>query len=58
VRFIPTGGITPAVMPDYLALSAVLAVGASWIVAPDLLAAQRWDEVTSRAAAAVEVAAA
>ncbi len=53
VKFIPTGGITPEVMPDYLALPAVLAVGASWIVAPDLLAAQRWDEVTTRAAAAV-----
>lgn len=58
VRFIPTGGITPAVMPGYLALPAVQAVGASWIVAPDLLAERRWDEVTSRAAAAMEVAAA
>jgi 2-dehydro-3-deoxyphosphogluconate aldolase/(4S)-4-hydroxy-2-oxoglutarate aldolase len=56
VRFIPTGGITPEVMPDYLALPSVLAVGASWIVAPELLRGQRWDEVTARAAAAVAVA--
>ncbi|MFF5233027.1 bifunctional 4-hydroxy-2-oxoglutarate aldolase/2-dehydro-3-deoxy-phosphogluconate aldolase [Dactylosporangium sp. NPDC000521] len=57
VRFIPTGGITPEVMPDYLALPSVLAVGASWIVAPDLLQAGRWDTVAERAAAAVEAAA-
>ncbi|MET7419430.1 bifunctional 4-hydroxy-2-oxoglutarate aldolase/2-dehydro-3-deoxy-phosphogluconate aldolase [Dactylosporangium sp. NPDC005555] len=56
VRFIPTGGITPEVMPGYLALPSVLAVGASWIVAPELLSERRWDEVTARAAAAVEVA--
>jgi 2-dehydro-3-deoxyphosphogluconate aldolase/(4S)-4-hydroxy-2-oxoglutarate aldolase len=56
VRFVPTGGITPEVMPGYLALPAVLAIGASWIVAPDLLAGEHWDKVAARAAAAVEAA--
>ena len=31
-RFCPTGGITPATAPDWLALGAVLCVGGSWVV--------------------------
>jgi 2-dehydro-3-deoxyphosphogluconate aldolase/(4S)-4-hydroxy-2-oxoglutarate aldolase len=57
VRFVPTGGITAASAPTYLAHPAVRAVGGSWMVAPDLLAAGRWDEVTARSAAAVRPAA-
>jgi 2-dehydro-3-deoxyphosphogluconate aldolase / (4S)-4-hydroxy-2-oxoglutarate aldolase len=41
VRFCPTGGITQASAPDWLALEAVLCVGGSWIVpagAPDVAA--------------------
>lgn len=37
-RFCPTGGITPATAPDWLALEAVLCLGGSWMVpkgAPD-----------------------
>jgi 2-dehydro-3-deoxyphosphogluconate aldolase/(4S)-4-hydroxy-2-oxoglutarate aldolase len=33
-RFCPTGGITPATAPDWLALDAVLCVGGSWLVPP------------------------
>ncbi|GIE30484.1 ketohydroxyglutarate aldolase [Actinoplanes italicus] len=53
VRFVPTGGITERSAPAYLAHPAVAAVGGSWMVAPDLLAAGRWDEVTARCAATV-----
>ncbi len=35
----PTGGITADTAPAYLAHPAVAAVGGSWMVAPDLLAA-------------------
>ncbi|MEV4463849.1 bifunctional 4-hydroxy-2-oxoglutarate aldolase/2-dehydro-3-deoxy-phosphogluconate aldolase [Micromonospora echinofusca] len=56
VRFIPTGGVNTGNLADYLALPAVLAVGGTWMVAPDLVAAGRWDEVTARTAAAVEAA--
>jgi 2-dehydro-3-deoxyphosphogluconate aldolase/(4S)-4-hydroxy-2-oxoglutarate aldolase len=56
VRFIPTGGVNTANLADYLALPAVLAVGGTWMVAPDLLAEGRWDEVTARTAAAVATA--
>jgi 2-dehydro-3-deoxyphosphogluconate aldolase/(4S)-4-hydroxy-2-oxoglutarate aldolase len=56
VRFIPTGGVTTANLASYLANPAVLAVGGTWMVAPDLLAAGDWAEVTRRTRAAVEVA--
>ncbi|MFC0527902.1 bifunctional 4-hydroxy-2-oxoglutarate aldolase/2-dehydro-3-deoxy-phosphogluconate aldolase [Phytohabitans kaempferiae] len=53
VRFIPTGGVNISNLPDYLALGAVFAVGGTWMVAPDLLAAGKWDEVTRLTAEAV-----
>lgn len=53
VRFVPTGGITAETAPSYLAHHAVAAVGGSWMVAPDLIAAGQWDEVTARCAATV-----
>jgi 2-dehydro-3-deoxyphosphogluconate aldolase/(4S)-4-hydroxy-2-oxoglutarate aldolase len=52
VRFVPTGGITFDSARAYLAHPSVAAVGGSWMVAPDLLAAGRWDEVASRCAGA------
>jgi 2-dehydro-3-deoxyphosphogluconate aldolase/(4S)-4-hydroxy-2-oxoglutarate aldolase len=55
VRFIPTGGVNTSNLPDYLALDAVFAVGGTWMVAPDLLAAGKWDEVTRLTAEAVAV---
>jgi 2-dehydro-3-deoxyphosphogluconate aldolase/(4S)-4-hydroxy-2-oxoglutarate aldolase len=58
VRFIPTGGVTADNLPAYLAVPAVLAVGGTWMVAPALLAAGEWGEVTRRTAAAVAAAAA
>ncbi|MEV6301259.1 bifunctional 4-hydroxy-2-oxoglutarate aldolase/2-dehydro-3-deoxy-phosphogluconate aldolase [Actinoplanes sp. NPDC051861] len=50
VRFVPTGGVTAESALTYLAHPAVAAVGGSWMVAPDLLAAGKWDEVTARCA--------
>jgi 2-dehydro-3-deoxyphosphogluconate aldolase/(4S)-4-hydroxy-2-oxoglutarate aldolase len=52
VRFCPTGGITQATAPNWLALDAVLCVGGSWLVpkgAPDAAAI----EAAARAAAAL-----
>lgn len=51
-RFCPTGGITPATAPAWLALDAVLCCGGSWLVGkgePDLAAI----EAAARAAAAL-----
>ncbi|MEV6923304.1 bifunctional 4-hydroxy-2-oxoglutarate aldolase/2-dehydro-3-deoxy-phosphogluconate aldolase [Dactylosporangium sp. NPDC051485] len=56
LRFIPTGGVNTHNLADYLSHPAVLAVGGTWMVAPDLIAARRWDEVTARTAAAVAAA--
>jgi 2-dehydro-3-deoxyphosphogluconate aldolase/(4S)-4-hydroxy-2-oxoglutarate aldolase len=53
MRFVPTGGVTAGNMAEYLGLSCVLAVGGSWVVAPDLLASGNYAEVTRRASDAV-----
>ena len=37
VRFVPTGGIDPDNLADYLALPSVLACGGSWVCEPALL---------------------
>jgi len=58
VRFIPTGGVHTGNLADYLALPAVLAVGGTWMVAPHLVNAGAWDEITKLTAAAVAAAAA
>jgi 2-dehydro-3-deoxyphosphogluconate aldolase / (4S)-4-hydroxy-2-oxoglutarate aldolase len=44
-RFCPTGGIGPAVAPEYLALPNVLCVGGSWMLPPDAIAAGDWPRV-------------
>jgi 2-dehydro-3-deoxyphosphogluconate aldolase/(4S)-4-hydroxy-2-oxoglutarate aldolase len=45
VRFVPTGGITPESVGEYLAVPSVLACGGSWMVKPELLRDGRYDEV-------------
>jgi 2-dehydro-3-deoxyphosphogluconate aldolase/(4S)-4-hydroxy-2-oxoglutarate aldolase len=56
VRFIPTGGIGPEKLSEYLAYKAVLAVGGSWMVTSELVKASRFDEITRLAAEAVALA--
>jgi 2-dehydro-3-deoxyphosphogluconate aldolase / (4S)-4-hydroxy-2-oxoglutarate aldolase len=56
MRFVPTGGVTPGNMAEYLGLGCVLAVGGSWVVAADLLASGNYAEVTRRAGEAVLLA--
>jgi 2-dehydro-3-deoxyphosphogluconate aldolase/(4S)-4-hydroxy-2-oxoglutarate aldolase len=52
VSFVPTGGINQSNLADYLRLPNVVACGGSWLVAPSLLAEQRFDliEVLTREA--------
>ncbi|WP_067964659.1 bifunctional 4-hydroxy-2-oxoglutarate aldolase/2-dehydro-3-deoxy-phosphogluconate aldolase [Nocardiopsis trehalosi] len=52
VRFCPTGGITPASAPDYLALPNVGCVGGTWLTPADALAAGDWARVEALAAQA------
>ena len=60
VRFCPTGGITLATAPDYLALPNVGCVGGSWITPQDALQAHDWHrvEALAREAAALGTTAA
>ncbi|MCC5983905.1 MAG: bifunctional 4-hydroxy-2-oxoglutarate aldolase/2-dehydro-3-deoxy-phosphogluconate aldolase [Rhodobacteraceae bacterium] len=55
IRFCPTGGITEARAPDYLALPNVACVGGSWVAPAQALANGDWAEITrlARAAAAL-----
>jgi 2-dehydro-3-deoxyphosphogluconate aldolase/(4S)-4-hydroxy-2-oxoglutarate aldolase len=39
ITFVPTGSITPATLPGYLAVPQVLACGGSWMVKPAMIAA-------------------
>jgi 2-dehydro-3-deoxyphosphogluconate aldolase/(4S)-4-hydroxy-2-oxoglutarate aldolase len=45
VRFCPTGGITPASAPTYLALPNVACVGGSWMLPADAVASRDWSRV-------------
>jgi len=58
VKFVPTGGITPDNLADYLSIPSVLAVGGSWMVKPDLIRAGNTDELARLASEAVALASA
>ncbi|USD67835.1 bifunctional 4-hydroxy-2-oxoglutarate aldolase/2-dehydro-3-deoxy-phosphogluconate aldolase [Vibrio sp. SCSIO 43136] len=45
VQFMPTGGVNPANVKDYLALDRVYACGGTWMVDKKLIDAGRWDEI-------------
>lgn len=49
IVFCPTGGITAATAPDYLALANVKVVGGSWLTPADALAREDWSRITSLA---------
>jgi 2-dehydro-3-deoxyphosphogluconate aldolase/(4S)-4-hydroxy-2-oxoglutarate aldolase len=55
VRFIPTGGINPQNLSDYLSLPAVAACGGSWLVKKSLIAAGEFETITRLAAEAVQI---
>lgn len=52
MAFMPTGGVSLANAADYLQIPSVIAVGGSWIVAADRVAAQDWAGITESARAA------
>lgn len=55
-RFVPTGGLGAHNATAYLRLPSVVAIGGSWMVAPELLEARDWDSVTRLTADAVGLA--
>ena len=58
ISFCPTGGITAASAPDYLALANVKVVGGSWLTPSDALAAADWARIESARARRCEPGAA
>lgn len=54
--FVPTGGIGPANLGEYLALSNVIAVGGSWVTPTNAVKQGDWDTVSQLAADAVALA--
>ena len=55
-RFIPTGGITPAALAQWLDMPSVVAVGGSWIATRQAIAQGDWAAIGAAARVAVAVA--
>jgi 2-dehydro-3-deoxyphosphogluconate aldolase / (4S)-4-hydroxy-2-oxoglutarate aldolase len=56
VAFCPTGGISAASAPEYLALANVAVVGGSWLTPADAFASEDWPRMTRLAQAAASLA--
>jgi 2-dehydro-3-deoxyphosphogluconate aldolase/(4S)-4-hydroxy-2-oxoglutarate aldolase len=58
MKFVPTGGITAATLPNYLAIPQVAAIGGSWMAEKKLVVAKDWAKITALTADAMKVIAA
>lgn len=47
VSFMPTGGVSPKNVNDYLAISEVFACGGTWMIPTDLIDDEKWDELAA-----------
>ncbi len=56
VRFMPTGGVSPSNLADFLALPSVLACGGSWLTPKDAAASGDYSQITTLASEAVTIA--
>ena len=55
VKFVPTGSINAALLPDYLAVPQVAAVGGSWMADRKLVAEKQWAKITALTADAMKI---
>jgi len=55
VKFIPTGGITAATLPNYLLIPQVAAIGGSWMAERKLVAEKSWGRITTLTSEAMKV---
>lgn len=55
VRYMPTGGVGPSNLAEYLKNPRVLACGGSWMVKSELISAGRFDEITRLTAEAMRL---
>lgn len=54
LKFIPTGGISAKNLNDYLSFKKVIACGGSWMVKPELIAGEKFEEITRLTSEAVQ----
>ncbi|CAH0541890.1 bifunctional 4-hydroxy-2-oxoglutarate aldolase/2-dehydro-3-deoxy-phosphogluconate aldolase [Vibrio marisflavi] len=47
VQFMPTGGVKPSNVKDYLSVESVVACGGTWMVPNDLIENEDWDELAA-----------
>ncbi|CAH8234632.1 bifunctional 4-hydroxy-2-oxoglutarate aldolase/2-dehydro-3-deoxy-phosphogluconate aldolase [Vibrio aestuarianus] len=47
IKFMPTGGVSPSNVKDYLAIPAVLACGGTWMIPNDLIDNEKWDDLAA-----------
>ena len=57
VSFMPTGGVGPSNLTEYLSVPAVLACGGSWLTPKDAIAAGDFEAITTLAKEALDIAA-
>jgi len=48
VQFMPTGGVSPANLSEYLATKGVIACGGTWIATKDDIAGEQWELIAAR----------
>jgi 2-dehydro-3-deoxyphosphogluconate aldolase/(4S)-4-hydroxy-2-oxoglutarate aldolase len=54
VKFIPTGGINPGNLENYIDCEAVAAVGGTWLAKKDDLTGGKWEDIRKRCVAALD----
>jgi len=54
VTFMPTGGVTPANVNDYLSFNKIVCCGGSWMVKPEMIAAGDFEGITRLVREAVD----
>jgi 2-dehydro-3-deoxyphosphogluconate aldolase/(4S)-4-hydroxy-2-oxoglutarate aldolase len=55
VKFMPTGGVTPANLEEYLKNEAVLCVGGTWIATKELISGKKWADIRDNCRKAMEI---
>lgn len=56
MKFMPTGGVSPGNLAEFLSIPAVLACGGSWLTPADRIAASDYESITRLASEAVAIA--
>ena len=47
LKWMPTGGVNTKNLMDYLSFDQIVACGGTWMVKPELIEGEKWDEITA-----------